>query len=221
MINALSATQLIDNIEKAPLPQGVAFTSSMPDTQPLDRDEQRWSALMVSSQNGCEADYRILLSELSEAINRYLRSRIGHHNYIEDCVQDCLIAIHQARHTYDSRRLFRPWLFAIVRNKAIDSLRHQRSYKLFLEKEQIDQELKNYQRQEDAEPCQQLEDNMTQGKLIQALAPKYREAIVLTKIIGLSTKEAASKLKIAETTLKVRVHRGISRLKKSFAAEAL
>lgn len=196
-----------------PLPNGAAITTVMKiarkKNSPYEGDEQRWSALMVSAQLGDESDYKRLLTELSNVINHYLRSRFGRHHFIEDCVQDCLIAIHQARHSYDSRRLFRPWLFAIVRHKAIDTLRRQKSYQHLL-----DQQFQNGQLHTEAQPCQKIENSMIQGSLIEALAPNYREAITLTKIIGLSTVEAASKLSISESALKVRVHRAMSRLKK-------
>ena len=86
-------------------------------------DEQRWSSLMASAQAGNESDYRQLLGELSELVSRYLRTRLGGYDFVEDCVQDVLIAIHEARHTYDPRRPFRPWLFAIIRHKSTDAIR--------------------------------------------------------------------------------------------------
>ena len=102
------------------------------DSDDYGADELRWAALMCSAQAGHEAAYRLLLEELSEVINRYLCSRFGHHHFIEDSVQDTLVAIHQARHTYDQRRRFRPWLFAIVRHKAIDTLRRQKAIRTCL-----------------------------------------------------------------------------------------
>ena len=178
-------------------------------------DERRWAALMVSAQTGHEADYRLLLTEVSRVIHQYLCSRFGHHDFIEDCVQETLVAIHQARHTYDSHRLFRPWMFAIVRNKAIDSLRRQRSHHNALERHReavlLDTEHSN---------SGHLENSALRRRLIDALSPQYREAITLTKINGLSTAEAAARLSISEGALKVRVHRAIGRLKRLVQADS-
>jgi len=98
---------------------------SMPagETTEYADDEARWSMLMASAQSGDESSYRILLSEISDVVGRYLVSRFGQHEFIENCVQEVLMSVHKARHTYDARRAFRPWLFAIVRHKAIDALR--------------------------------------------------------------------------------------------------
>jgi len=185
-----------------------------PDDGDLHTDELRWAALMISAQTGHEADYRQLLRELSAAIDRYLRSRFGHHHYIEDCVQESLVAIHEARHTYESHRKFRPWLFAIVRHKAIDTLRRQRSYQNAVDRHAAEQ-LDHPQ----VGGLQHLEKQVFQGHLISALSPEHREAITLTKINGFSNAEAAEQLHISEGALKVRIHRGIGRLKRLVAAD--
>jgi RNA polymerase sigma-70 factor (ECF subfamily) len=184
------------------------------DDDELHTDELRWAALMVSAQAGHEADYRQLLRELSGAIDRYLRSRFGHHHFIEDCVQESLVAIHEARHTYQSHRKFRPWLFAIVRHKAIDTLRRQRSHQNMVDRHAVEQLVHSQ-----ASAPQHLENQVFQGHLIRALSPEHREAITLTKLNGFSNAEAAEQLHISEGALKVRIHRGIGRLKRLVEAD--
>ena len=179
-------------------------------------DEARWSALMQSAQHGNERDYQQLLTELSHVIDRYLRTRIGHHHFIEDCVQDTLVAIHKARHTYNPRRPFRPWLFAIVRHKAIDTLRRQRSQRDTVERYRQELASDVPAAQEDPVDARALP-----GKLLEALSPRYREAITLTKINGMTTAEAAATLHISEGALKVRIHRAVGRLKRLVEAEAI
>lgn len=177
-------------------------------------DETRWAALMQSAQSGNEGDYQKLLAEIAQVIDRYLRSRFGHYDFIEDCVQDILIAIHNARHTYDARRQFRPWMFAIVRYKAIDMIRKQKAYRQVLASQMpADSD-------DIVNSSQALENSITQGRLINALAPQYRQAITLTKLVGFTTTEAAKRLRISETALKVRVHRGIAKLKSLLEADA-
>lgn len=176
-------------------------------------DETRWSALMTSAQRGGEADYRQLLSELSKVIKHYLLSRLGQQHFVEDCVQESLIAIHQARHSYDPHRLFRPWLFAIVRHKAIDTLRRQRSQQQLMRRQE---QLTDAQQDTTPEP----EQCITQGRLMASLAPQYREALTLTKFIGLSNAEAAAHLHISEGAVKVRVHRAIGSLTRLMEADA-
>jgi RNA polymerase sigma-70 factor (ECF subfamily) len=181
-----------------------------------ESDEHRWSALMVNAQAGNESDYRQLLQELANVIQRFLRSRFGDHHFIEDCVQEALIAVHQARHTYDSQRPFRPWLFAIVRHKAIDTLRKQRTREKVVDHHKSEQEILF---QADDQSSSEVE--FLEGRLLASLSAQHREVLVLTKIIGYSIAETAEKLGISESAVKVRVHRAIRRLQQSLARDEL
>ena len=172
-------------------------------------DEHRWSALMVSAQAGNEADYRQLLLELADAIHRFLRSRFGSHEFIEDCVQESLIAVHQARHTYDPRRPFRPWLFAIVRNKAIDFFRRQSTRTKAHDHYQTEQEVLSQPGRSRFAPGE-----ISESGILDRLSEPHREVLVLTKIVGFSIAETAGKLGISESAVKVRVHRAVRKLRR-------
>lgn len=178
-----------------------------------DSDEARWAALMSRAQQGVESDYRQLLTELSRVIKYYLLSRIGQQHFVDDCVQESLIAIHQARHSYDPRRRFRPWLFAIVRHKAIDTLRRQRSQQQLARQQEV------LQAESQQDPGREIDNNISQGRLMACLSPEHREALTLTKFIGLSNAEAASHLSISEGAVKVRVHRAIGNLTRLMEAD--
>ena len=174
-------------------------------------DELRWSSLMVSAQAGNESDYRQLLGELSELVSRYLRSRLGGYDFVEDCVQDVLVAVHEARHTYDGRRPFRPWLFAIVRHKSTDAIRRAEVRGRYFGPEGSG-----------TEPVISGPDEALQtGRLLAQLPENLRQPLELTKIVGLSTAEAARRLQISESALKVRVHRAVKRLRKWMEIEQL
>ncbi|BFM05600.1 RNA polymerase sigma factor [Halioxenophilus aromaticivorans] len=177
----------------------------------FDADEQRWSQWMVDAQNGDERAYQRLLVELNTAIIRYLRRRVGNQEFIEDCAQDILLAIHNARHTYQPKRLFRPWLFAIVRNRSIDYLRKIKTTQKLAEELEAT-----------TEESISLEESYTrtalQKQLMEQLPEASRAAIELTKIQGYSNIEAAQKLSISESAVKVRVHRGLNQLKQFVTA---
>jgi RNA polymerase sigma-70 factor (ECF subfamily) len=181
-----------------------------------ESDEHRWSMLMVGAQAGNESDYHQLLTEVGAVINRFLQSRFGNHHFIEDCVQESLIAVHQARHTYDPRRPFRPWLFAIVRNKAIDFLRRQRTRARTQE---------DFQREQDtlSQPGGHgvAGSDVSEGRLLSLLPEQHREVLVLTKIIGFTIAETAERLEISESAVKVRVHRAVRKLRQLLERDQL
>jgi len=181
-----------------------------------ESDEQRWSTLMASAQAGNASDYRQLLEELAQVIQNFLRSRFGDYHFIEDCVQESLIAIHQARHTYDPRRPFRAWLFAIVRNKAIDFFRQQRTRAKAYDHYHREQEILS----------QPVSHNVSQseisaGRLLESLSAQHREVLVLTKVIGFSIAETAQKLGVSEGAVKVRVHRAVKKLQQLLEKDEL
>jgi len=164
----------------------------------VDADELRWSGYMAAAHRGDSRLYERLLRELTAVIAAYVRSRFGALFYAEDCVQECLIAIHNARHTYDPQRPFRPWLFAIVRNKTVDLLR--RSY------------TSNRAREIAADPHAAAPDpraELEAGEILAGLKPEFSRALILTKIIGYSINEAAERSGISEAAMKSRVSRAI------------
>src|SRR5262245_66308772 len=81
---------------------------------------------MRQAQDGEQLAYAELLTELATVSKRYVRSRLGPVPWVDDVVQGILLAVHVARHTYDSGRPFAPWFYAIVRSRLIDAVRRHR-----------------------------------------------------------------------------------------------
>lgn len=173
----------------------------------MTNDELRWANWMCLAQQGNEQAYHSLLTEISQVIAAYLTKHFGIDELVDDCVQECLITIHQARHTYDPNRLFRPWLFALVRHKAIDLLRKQNHYHSLLKQQHSLQ-------QHSDQYMDNSQYELIADTLFAQLDPVHRDALIMTKLIGMSSAEAAEKLDISVSALKVRVHRAIKTVRK-------
>ena len=141
-------------------------------------------------------------------IKAFLLGRFGHLQMLDDCIQECLIAIHQARHTYDSSRLIRPWLFAIIRHKTIDMLRRQNT----------EREISQVQLPSPTGGDPALVTDSS--KLLAGLPTDHREAVLLTKFWGFSVRESASRLGVSENVVKVRVHRGLRKIRAMLESES-
>ncbi len=177
----------------------------MQTTQQWEKDETHWSSLMQLSQQGDTEAYNALLIELDGTIEAYIRANFGNIPTLEDCVQECLLAIHAARHTYDQARLFRPWLFTIVRHKTIDVLRRVRPDEKHASTELPEHVL--------GSTDMTHAERMMDGKvLLQRLKPEQQEAIALTKYAGMTTLEAAKVAGINESALKARLRRSLKAL---------
>ena len=91
-----------------------------------DEADLRWRSAMAAAQAGDATAYHELLKEILPVIRRQVNARLAGDPVAEDVVQNVLISIHRARHTYRPERPFGPWMRAIVRNAVIDSFRERR-----------------------------------------------------------------------------------------------
>ena len=174
-----------------------------PQSHPPDRssEERRWSAWMTSALAGDREAYAKLMSELAVVIDAFVRARFGAagaSDFVEDCVQEALLALHRVRHTWDPRQPFRPWLFAVVRHKVIDLLRRGAVRRT-----------EPAPPEEPAAPVLDPSQRIDSTRLLAALEPAYREALVLTKLEGLSLEEAATRAGVSAGAMKTRVHRAV------------
>ena len=90
------------------------------------QQEQEATALMIRAQEGDGQAYAALLTRLSSTARQYARNRLGDVAWLDDVMQETLLTIHAARHTYDPRRPFAPWFYAILSSRMIDVLRKER-----------------------------------------------------------------------------------------------
>lgn len=178
------------------------------------QEDTRWSAWMAAAQGGDAEAYRDLLGELDKVLRGYLQRLLGDPTLVEDGVQETLLAVHRARHTYDPRRAFRPWLMAIARHKAIDLLR--RGNNPTRNAASHDEEVAGDERGEN-----RPEAALEVARLLAALPETFREAIVLTKIQGQTVDEAARHAGVSATAMRSRVHRAMRQLRRRLDEEPL
>lgn len=176
-----------------------------------DRDErgERWRAWMVAAQRGEQGPYERLLREVLPYLRSLVRARVRDPAATEDVVQNLLLAIHRARHTYRPERPFLPWLRAVARNAVVD---HHRAWSRRLHREVSYEE--NEPVVEAPEPSSldaPLSPSMERA--LGELPASQREAVELLHVEGLTVAEAAERVGITPGALKVRAHRGYKRLR--------
>src|SRR5262245_66063202 len=81
---------------------------------------------MRLAQAGDQIAYASLLVLLTKVVRQVARQRLGAVPWTDDVVQETLLAVHTARHTWDPQRPFAPWFHAILSNRMIDVLRRER-----------------------------------------------------------------------------------------------
>lgn len=179
----------------------------------MSEREQEWAGLMRLANAGDEVAYQRLLSALVPVLRALTRRGLMRYGQAadeaEDIVQDILIAVHVKRHTWMEDAAFSPWLFAIARNKLVDSLR-KRGRRVFVPVEDFEHVIEDH-----AQGAREEEFEHATSDVLPHLArlPKgQRDAVQAIVIDGHSPNEAARRLGLSEGALRVALHRGIKAL---------
>ena len=150
---------------------------------------------------------RALQRAHAPALVRYTASLIGDRGRAEDIVQETLLRAWLRPQLLNQSTSPRAWLFTVARNLVVDeqrSARHRREVAMASTPERSNQDHDQYDRALDAELI---------ADALATLSDNHRAVIVLSYYQGLSTKEIADRLDIAEGTVKSRLHYGIAKLR--------
>ncbi len=173
----------------------------------VDR-EAHLKALMLRGLDGDAGAWRVLLTEVRGALCAYFKRRLFDDGAeAEDLVQDCLIAIHAKRATFDRAMPFTAWAYAIARYKLIDHLRRQ-GRRATVPLEDASVLLADHT----------VEDGVVRRDLTRVLAVlpmRQRRLVEDVRIGGFSVAEAAARNGFTEGAAKVSVHRSMKTLSAS------
>lgn len=170
--------------------------------------EDDWTALMRSAISGDSGAYHRLLKAVTPVLRAAAKrglARAGQPvDQSEDIVQDILLAVHLKRHTWDANAPFAPWLFAIARNKLIDSLR-RRGRRVFVNIEDFAEIL----------PGEAAPETAPAGEVaaqLQSLPARQRQVLQSIAVDSASIKDTATKFAMSEGAVRVALHRGLASL---------
>lgn len=178
------------------------------------RCDEHWAQLMARAQNGDSRAFERLLREIVPSLRAMVRRWHRSSDRVEDVVQDVLLTVHRAKHTYDSARPFRQWLAAIARHRAIDALRRSRLSRVAEICSAVTDSF-----------CQSFADRTVEGfegawatadhlsKAIANLPATQREAIELIKLKDMSLADAAKLTGRSVVALRVNTHRALKSLR--------
>jgi RNA polymerase sigma-70 factor (ECF subfamily) len=159
-------------------------------------------ALMRRSLAGDQRAYAALLQETSRLLRPFLARRLSFTNEVDDLLQEILISIHKARHTYDGNRPYKPWVYAIARFRLQDHLRAHYSDQLHHAGDLSGME-------------ESLHEDVTESAIsyesisveVQKLPEKQATILRLMHRDGYTAREVAEKIGMKESAVKVAAHR--------------
>lgn len=176
-------------------------------TLPADEFERTLRPLWLRAQAGDEAAYREALQRMAVRLRAYLRRRMQSlPDDLEDLVQDTLLALHLQRGSYDPELSVTAWMLAIARYKLVDLWRRRGR------QDALHDPIDDVDEAQLTAACAEEGAQRDLGQLLAELPAAQRDAIVLTKIEGLSVAEASERTGASESAIKVQVHRGLKKL---------
>lgn len=168
---------------------------------------------MRAAQDGDNAAYSRLLSELLPVLRGSVRRRWRSQQDVEDIVQDILMSLHSVRHTYDPARPFLPWLMTIAARRIADAARRLSSRAA---NETLVEVMPETFSGDDTKSAQDTSDDREAIRMALASLPEgQRQAIELMKLQGLSLQEASERTGKSVAALKVTVHRAIKAMREA------
>jgi RNA polymerase sigma factor (sigma-70 family) len=176
-------------------------------------EESQAAELMKKAQVGDESAYADLLLLLTAASSRYARRRLGTVGWVDDVVQETLITVHRARHTYDGARPFAPWFYAILSTRLIDVLRRERRV--------ASREFGRDDLPDVADPGvahahhdrSHIDVDLVRAA-VRALPARQREVVHALKYRGDTVRAASTRLGMTEAAVKITAHRGYNALRR-------
>jgi RNA polymerase sigma-70 factor, ECF subfamily len=165
-------------------------------------------ALMRQSLAGDQQAYAALLLETSRLLRPFLARRLSIAHEVDDLLQEILLSIHKARHTYDGNRPYKPWVYAIAKFRLQDHLRAHYSDQLRHAGDLS--EMEEFLHEDVTESVFSYES--ISGE-VQKLPEKQAAILRLMHQEGYTAKEVAEKIGMKESAVKVAAHRAYKMLR--------
>lgn len=166
-----------------------------------------------------------LVQRYERELFSYLRRYLGTAEMAEDVFQAAFLQVHLKCDQFEEGRRFRPWLYTIATNQAIDAQRRNRRHRMV----SIDQtgdrndeevgKLANLLESNDSDPLEKVSEFESAAwvqKALDELSDQMRNVVTLVYYQGLKYREAAEVMGIPVGTVKSRLHAAILRLTESW-----
>lgn len=168
--------------------------------------ETTLSKLIVQAQAGQKDAYREFLRLLYPYIEKKLSRKVFDKDDLHDVTQEVILSIHKSLATYDPKYPIGAWLHTICQRRLVDYIRKISKIAENITSEEYD--VTNHI------GAANIYSEREHYELLDELSPSYKEVIILTKVQGFSTAEAAEKLGIKENALRTRLSRAFRELEK-------
>lgn len=169
------------------------------------------TALFLAGLGGDQAAYGKFLGAIAPMLRRMVGRRLASAE-VEDVVQEILISIHKARHTYDGERPIMPWLASIASFRITDHLRKHYSQ---MRHQSVD--IADYENIL-SDVTEEVSDHESIDELLSDVPEKHKKILTLMHVEGYTAKEVGAQMGMNESAVKVAAHRAIKKIREKFGA---
>lgn len=134
----------------------------------------------------------------------------------QDVVQETFINVYNSIHTLNNDMMFIAWIDRITYNCALKMI--AKNGEVSLDKEIVEKVIPSTNNEEPLEMVLSKEESQTMMDLILELSPEYRTTLILKYYEGMKLEEIASCMECSVGTVKSRLSRGKSALRKNIIA---
>lgn len=174
-----------------------------------EQDKDALAALLCRGCEGDQASYRAFLQQVTPSLRRAIGSRVPAGD-VEDVLQEVLISVHKARHTYDGKRPIRPWLSAIVRFRITDHLR-----KYYASMRHQTMSIDEFEPLlADVTEADDIHESVEEA--LKDVPEREQKILTMMHMEGYTAKQVGEKLNMTDSAVKVAAHRAMKKIRKTF-----
>lgn len=214
--STLDATQLAST--RSAKGQTLVENKGVADAHQSAADEQ---LLRLFVEQGSRAAFETLVRRYQHEIYSYLRRYLADDDMAEDAFQLTFVRVYQKAEQFDLERRFRPWLYSVATNQAIDLKRRDKRrthQSLDVSSTNSDSRASSHAaaipdyRGPQTDPLEDEELKIRIREAIDEVGEPGRSALELIYLQGLPYRDAAEALNVPVGTVKSRVHSAIRKL---------
>ena len=173
--------------------------------------------LMMACVQGDEAALAVLVRRYANRLLGYLVRLVATREQAEDLFQETFLRVHRKAASFKSGRRFKPWLFAIATNLAIDTIRGRGRAPATVSLDASADDPRPVAQLMDPSPdpaatAMRHEQRAIVRQALDTLPPGQRAALVLAYFEGLTYSETASSLGCSLGTVKKQISRALRTL---------
>ena len=196
--------------------------AKVPRKDPESGAQQTDEQLVVQYRTSGDREvFALLVRRYERELYSYLRRYLGNAEMAEDVFQATFLQVHLKCDRFDENRRFRPWLYTVATNQAIDAQRRNKRHRMVsldrpVSADNVDigalVDLLEGDERDPLENVSQLERGQWVQEALDGLSESMRSVVHLVYYQGMKYREAAEILDIPVGTVKSRLHAAIIKL---------